>query len=248
MKLLIDIGNTRLKWALAGPAGELQHARAVPHEGDPVRALAQLPEAQVDDIWLAQVTGAEQEARIDVALHARYGCSPVHARSTAQWRGLHNAYREPHRLGVDRWLVMVAAWARQPGAFCVVDAGTALTVDCVAADGRHLGGIITAGLHAQQRAVLGATRFATRDAALAYDGGLGADTEACVRQGAMLACLGAIDRACALAGPDAVRLITGGDAHLLSPHLPAGWTHRPDLVLEGLLALAHDRSSGIGHR
>lgn len=248
MKLLIDIGNTRLKWALAGPAGELQRAQAISHEGDPVHALAQLPQAELDGIWLAQVTGMEQEARIDAALQMRYGRVPVHARSADQWHGLRNAYREPWRLGVDRWLVMVAAWAWHPRAFCVVDAGTALTVDCVAADGRHLGGVITAGLHTQQRAVLGATRFATRDTAQAYDGALGTDTEACVRQGAMLACLGAIDRASALAGLGAVRLITGGDAHLLLPHLPSTWMHRPNLVLEGLLALAHDRSSGAGHR
>ena len=247
MKLLIDIGNTRLKWAFAD-RGEVLEATAVVHEGEPARVLAQLPAQPVEAVWIAQVTGARHEAALDDAARSRYGCATHHARSVAQWQGLKNGYAEPERLGIDRWLVMTAAWARCESAFCVVDAGTALTADAADDCGQHLGGFIAAGLQTQQRAILGATRFATRDSAPHYDGGLGRDTEACVCQGAMLACLGAIDRAAAQAGAQAVRLITGGDALLLLPHLPAGWQHRPNLVLEGLLALASNRSSAATDR
>lgn len=242
MKLLVDIGNTRLKWAFARD-GQLQPTGAAVHEGEPARVFAQLPAQAVEAVWIAHVTGAQQEAALDAAIRQRYGCAPRYARSLARWRGLENGYADPARLGVDRWLAMVAAWDRRAAAFCVIDAGTALTADCVDDRGRHLGGYIAAGLQTQQRAVLGATRFATRDVTATYDGGLGRDTEACVRQGAMLACLGAVDRAAAIAGPQATRLITGGDAPLLLPHLAGEWKHRPDLVLEGLLALADDRSS-----
>lgn len=237
MKLLIDIGNTRLKWAFANNGDLVRHGAAA-HAGLPAQALAELPVEPVDAIWIAHVTGAAQEPALVETLHGHYGIAPRFARSSASWHGLKSAYREPERLGVDRWLAMMAAWHRHHGAVCVVDAGTALTADVVAHDGQHQGGFIAAGLDTQQRAVLGATRFATRDAAAAYDTGLGRDTESCVRQGALLACVGAVERAALLAGPSAKLLLTGGDAAHLQAALPVSWQHRPHLVLEGLEALA----------
>ena len=238
MKLLIDIGNTALKWAQAQD-GTLTERGAIPHDGAPASALAALPSASVDAVWIAHVTGATHEAALIDAVRAQFGIAPQFARSTCDWQGLRNAYREPQRLGVDRWLAMIASWHAQRSAACVVDAGTALTADLIAADGTHRGGLIAAGLATQQRATLGATRFATHNIdATAYRADLGDDTESCVRQGALLACLGAIDRAAALAGSGAQLLIAGGDAPLLLPQLDARWQHRPLLVLEGLLALA----------
>lgn len=236
-KLLIDVGNTRLKWALFRD-GRWADTGAALHGGEPARTIAALPAATVDTVWLAHVTGAAHEASLRDALRIRYAAEVQLARTGVEWRGLRNAYREPERLGVDRWLAMIAAWHAQRGAACVVDAGTALTIDVIAADGRHRGGLIAAGLETQQRAVLGATRFATRAADTPYSGGLGDDTESCVRQGAMFACLGAIDRARTLAGPDAACLLTGGDGPLLARQLDARWNLRRNLVLEGLAALA----------
>ena len=238
MKLLLDIGNTALKWAYAHDRALVDPGFA-PHAGEPARTLRQLPATSVDAVWIAHVTGSALEAELVDAVRAQFGRAPQFARSRAQWQNLHNRYREPERLGVDRWLAMIAAWDEHPGAACIVDAGTALTADVIDAQGRHQGGFIAAGLATQQTAVLGATRFATRDVdATAYRLGLGDDTESCVRQGALLACLGAIDRAAALAGPGARRLIAGGDTPLLLPQLSADWEHRPSLVLEGLNALA----------
>jgi type III pantothenate kinase len=229
-----------LKWAFAGDGG-LQDSGCVLHHGEPARALQQLPVVTVDSVWLAHVTGPAHEASFDQALRTHYGQAPQYARSSAQWRGLRNAYREPERLGVDRWLVLMAAWHERQGAACVVDAGTALTADAIDGSGQHQGGFIAGGLETQQRAVLGATRFPVRDAAQAYQVGLGRDTESCVRQGALLACVGAVERAAQLAGADARCLLTGGDAEHLQPLLDARWQWRPQLVLEGLLALAQPR-------
>ena len=147
-----------------------------------------------DEVSLLEATGGVWAA-LGEAIRTHYGVAPQIARTAREWRGLRNAYREPERLGVDRWLAMVAVWHDRHGKACVVDAGTALTADVIADDGCHRGGFIAGGLATQQIAVLGATRFATRDQEARYDGGLGNDTESCVRQGAMLACLGAIDRA-----------------------------------------------------
>lgn len=238
--LLLDVGNSRLKWATA-KAGRIGDSGAVAHDGDPAALIAGLPVEAIDAVWVAHVTGLAHEEALSAALFQRYAQRPNFARSSPRWRELRNAYAEPERLGVDRWLVMIAAWTQGQGAACIVDAGTALTIDNIDAGGLHQGGIIAAGLRTQQRAVLGHTRFATRDMTAPYSGGLGFETEACVRQGAMLACLGAIDRAAAAAGSSARRLMTGGDAALLLPYLGTGWEHRPNLVLEGLLAVAGDR-------
>ncbi len=240
--LLLDIGNSRLKWATARGA-QIEESGAIAHDGDPATVIAALPVAQASATWVAHVTGAAHEEQLGAVLYQRYGHRPTYARAATHWRELRNAYAEPGRLGVDRWLVMIAAWAKHRGAACIVDAGTALTIDNIDSGGQHQGGIIAAGLQTQQRAVLGNTRFATRDLAAAYDGGLGVNTEACVRQGAMLACLGAIDRGARLAGPGAQLWLTGGDAEHLLPYLDGAWQHRPNLVLEGLWMLAEDRSS-----
>jgi type III pantothenate kinase len=237
MKLLLDIGNTRIKWGLAESSG-LIHSGVLAHDGNPAAALAALQIEMPSQIWVAHVTGPEHETALGGALQQRFGCSPQFARSVPMWRGLRNAYAEPHRLGIDRWLAMIAAWSEAPSAVCVVDAGTALTIDCVDEQGQHLGGVICAGLTTQQRATLGHTRFETRQVSAEYRAGLGRDTEACVREGAMLACLGAIDRGAAVIGARARHLMTGGDARILRPHLQQPWDHRPNLVLEGLLALS----------
>ena len=233
MILLLDIGNTRLKWAVSD-GRKLSNNGSLVHHGDPAGALADLHLEAAGEIWICHVTGAESEARLAQSIGQRLGTAPRFARSAAQLGGLHNAYVEPQRLGVDRWLCMLALWTQQHGAFCLAGAGTALTFDAVGADGRHQGGVIAPGLTSMQRAVLGTTRFEVRGADERYDDSLGRDTEACVRQGALHACAGLIDRLAARhAGR---RVITGGDAEILRPMLAGEWELRSQLVMEGLLA------------
>src|SRR3546814_5490867 len=95
--------------------------------------------------------GLTHEHALSEAVRSQLVQIPNFARSSAGWHGLRNAYREPERLGVDRWLAMIAAWHTHRGAACIANAGTALTVDVIDAQGQHLGGIIAAGLAAQQR-------------------------------------------------------------------------------------------------
>jgi type III pantothenate kinase len=238
MKLLIDVGNSRLKWALLDGQG-LTPGAAIPHGGDAAARIAQIPAGAVEAVWIAQVMGAEAEREMHRAVQRHCGVEPRFARAEGQRRGLINAYAEPQRLGVDRWLAMLAVWTLYRSAFVVVNAGTALTIDVVDDAGRHLGGLIAPGLHTAEKALLGATRFPTRQVEPVFSAGLGNDTESCVRQGALLACLGAVDRAAAqMPVTDAVRILTGGDAASLSPGLGTAWQLRPQLVLEGLAILA----------
>lgn len=235
MLLLLDVGNTRLKWARY-EQGQLRPGGAVVHEGAPADALSILDVDEPLAIRIASVAGPAHEIALQKVCLARWQQWPQFARAEAQREGLRNAYEQAQRLGVDRWMAMLAAWSAYRGACVVVDAGTALTVDVIDASGQHLGGIIAAGLQTSEKAVLGATRFPAREVPLPLHAGLGRDTEACVRQGAMLSVLGAIDRAAATV-PDAQRILTGGDAETLLPFVGKDWTLRPSLVFEGLLAL-----------
>lgn len=233
MHLLLDIGNTRLKWACS-ENGVIDRHGAVAHEGRPAEALACLDlDEEPEAIRIVSVAGPAHELAVNKTCLARWQHAPAHARAKAAQAGLRSGYAQPERLGADRWVALLAAWHQARGACVVADAGTALTVDAVDAQGQHTGGIIAAGLRTSEKAVLGATRFPVRDTPLPDHAGLGRDTEACVRQGAVLSCLGALDRAAATL-PGARRLITGGDAHTLLPYL-TGWEHRPLLVFEGLL-------------
>lgn len=237
-RLLIDVGNTRLKWTVAADDnGRLAPVQALAHGGDPAALIEWLPLPDgVHDAWIANVTGEASGERLAAALSVRHQLQTRFARPVDGLAGLKLAYEETARLGVDRWLALLAIWSRERAAACVASAGTALTFDAVDDRGQHLGGVIAPGLVTAQTAVLGATRFAASGPSQQFTRGLGSDTDACVRQGALHACAGLIDRLAARhPGP---RYLIGGDAETLAPHLDGDWQLRPDLVLEGLATLS----------
>jgi type III pantothenate kinase len=248
MILLLDIGNSRLKWAIARGA-RLSRVRAVPHHGHPARLLRALnitdryPSGsggpRVDAVWMAHVVGPHEHG-LSLAIRRRFGVAPRIARTQKLCAGLRVAYATPARLGVDRWLAMLALWSAGHRSFCIATAGTALTFDAVDARGRHRGGLIGPGLAAAWNAVRGSTRFALRPDPSRYTRGLGRDTDACVRQGALYACAGLVERAARGPGRAFKRFLAGGDARTLHPHLDGRWIVKENLVLEGLLAYARE--------
>lgn len=238
MKLLLDLGNTRLKWALWD--GALGPVRAELHQDRPLDLfLAQVWPA-VEEVWLAAVPRLADAEGWNAAVLAHCGLLPKFAHSRADWRGLRSAYAEPQRLGIDRWLAMVALWQQGCAPFLVVSGGTALTVDRVAADGRHLGGIIAPGYGSTLASLLKVTATPGQPPPSFDPRALGTSSESAIRQGALFAALGAVERCLQLPGvdPGEQRILTGGDALVLQAHLPGTWSLRPELVLEGLLALA----------
>lgn len=235
LKLLIDIGNSRLKWATATDA--IGPIEALAHDGAPWTAIANIECDQPEAIHVSSVVGRQDEGRLEASCLDKWQTRPCFARSTSQHRGLKNRYTDPTRLGVDRWLAMLGAWQACKNSCLVVDAGTALTVDAIDSKGQHLGGIIAAGIDTSRDAVLGQTRFPVGEQDSLHSIALGTDTETCVAQGALMSCLGAIDQASRLAG-DARKFICGGDAERLLPLLGEAWEHHPHLVMQGLLCSA----------
>lgn len=181
MKLLIDIGNSRVKWAFGladsfVASGELR-LDAYPDLGVILQA-GQSPE----EIRISNVAGAEVGARVARILEGRFGIKPVFARSAASGAGVRTAYSDPGQLGIDRWLAVCAAFSRYQSALCVVDAGTATTLDLVSANGEHQGGVILPGLELMQSTLLSETgdlaRLAGRDGMAPRPGSPGASSEA----------------------------------------------------------------------
>jgi type III pantothenate kinase len=137
---------------------------------------------------------------------------------------------------------MLGAWARQPGSLCVVDAGSALTIDLVGADGRHLGGYIIPGPGLMERALLldtGRVRFQEQVApALAP----GTSTAGAVGHGIALAQAGAVALALDREAPPGSRVFfCGGGGRQLMKLVGRGGTPAPDLVFEGLEVMARLR-------
>lgn len=238
MTLLVDIGNTRVKWARADPAGRPGPVQALAHggRGDWVDTL---PTDCDGPVWFATVADADLATPLQAWSRARLGRAAVEVVSTASAAGVQCAYARPECLGVDRWLACIGAFHRGPGSVVVVDAGTALTVDVVDATGRHQGGLIVPGMATMQQTIQAHTRIRSQSCDNVPDA-LARDTDAAVAAGALQAALGLIERIDRRHAPDR-RILAGGEAPRLASHLPGNWTPAPDIVLEGLGRVAVER-------
>lgn len=228
--ICIDIGNTRLKWRPA----DSEEVQSAMHDGEPAALLRELDTLRDRAVRISQNHGTEAEAALRAAAEAAGARDIAFARTQAERDGLRIAYAEPARLGVDRFLAMLALWRERRAGFLVAGAGTALTLDIVEDSGRHLGGYIAPGLHGMRAAVLDRTRFPHAFDAPATDAP-GTSTEGCVAEAALAAALGLLERGQRRFGLPGY--IGGGDAATLIAHLPReDWTLREHLVLDGLAA------------
>ncbi|MBS0194760.1 MAG: type III pantothenate kinase [Proteobacteria bacterium] len=238
---LVDLGNTRLKWARAD---RLAHrgVQAFAHEqrlGADAMAAVFAPMVAGDRVWLASVAGSAATASVEAVL-SRIGAKVERVATRAELAGVRIAYAQPARLGVDRFLAMLAAHARGREAWLIVGVGTALTIDLLAADGTHHGGLIAPSPTLMREAL------AQRAPHLPHDGGrvadFAADTDDALASGAIWSARALIDRSLRAAQHklDIVPsvLMSGGGADALLD----GWRLRaqraPDLVLEGLAVYA----------
>jgi len=247
MKLLLDIGNSRIKWTYqAGP--DLVEYGSVGHAGQPPEAAARfvdrLPHAPTA-VGAVNVAGAELGGAVSAKIRRLFDVQVDTVSVAASWGPLRNGYTDFRQLGADRWAAMVGAWCRHSGAgsLLVVDAGTALTVDAVAADGQHRGGLIVPGLSLMQSTLGQATsdvaRFAdaTPRGESAGDGWLGTSTREATASGARVALCALVQHSVRELEQPVRVVLTGGDAAELAAGLPDATEVRPLLVLEGLQQL-----------
>lgn len=247
MIVLVDVGNTRIKWAQLAD-GRLSAQGSALHRESLEAAMSEfaavLP-AGARRIVAANVAGERVAGPLRV-LAAQRGAALEFAAVSAERLGVRCAYEDPRRLGVDRWVAVIAAYRLAAGAACVVSAGTAVTFDVVDTMGQHLGGLILPGARlfaaALDRHTSNIGRTTTHSAVPRGLELLGRDTDTAVAHGAWLALAAAVDRAVATVARDLgaapAVYVTGGDAATLCPWLETKTQERADLVLEGLALLA----------
>ena len=245
MKLLVDIGNSRVKWATLD-GGRLGAQQAASYSGwtqDDWRAVL-LAAPGIDGVLAASVSAAPAAA-LDAAVRLATGRGASFVATSREAGGVRNAYREPQLLGVDRWLAVIAGHAAVRGACCVADVGTAATFDAVSGDGEHLGGFIIPGPDLMVRSLHGGTAdLAGHTAASGAPGAapLADNTRDAIERGCRVAVAAMIDRGVADVGSrlstPPVLLLTGGAAPSVAPLLRTQASLVPDLVLRGLAVLA----------
>lgn len=246
--LLLDVGNTRLKWGVLnnGTIRRTGHiTQASIREGGLAAMTSKLPR-DVDAVMASNVAGASFATRLAGVVGMHCGHEVHFARSEHRACGVTNGYRKPRRLGVDRWVAMIGAWAEFRKACLVVDAGTAVTIDAIDREGQHLGGQILPGMALMREALAGNTSdlpsvtARTAKAARGMDM-FGNSTTAAITHGTLGAVVGAIEHAAHALRESGYRkpavVLTGGDASRILTALGGAPSHRPHLVLQGLAEL-----------
>lgn len=238
MILVVDAGNTRIKWALQAADGT-RVTGALP-TAEALRLGAAMPAGvEIDAVFACSVAGETVEASLAIALGA-------HAKKLRWCRsgaaiecGVRNHYRNPLQLGADRWAALIGAWALTNSDCLVVNAGTATTIDllCAKGDGTadFVGGVILPGLDMMR------SSLARNTAGLPHADGawvtLPRHTDDAIETGCIEAQLGAIERMARRLPPATICLLSGGAAAALAGRSGLPERRIENLVLEGLLRI-----------
>lgn len=240
-RLLLDAGNSRLKWALMTDHTVPQLRGALVLDDSALGALAQalqtggcgVPEA----VHVLSVRGQDFADELAAACDRLGWPQPRIHHARGEGDGIRPVYPEPIQLGADRYGAMVAAHRLFAGPVLVVDCGTAVTVDALAADGHHLGGVILPGLGLMRNALDAGTASVQIGEEVAPCL-LADNTAQAVAGGTLLGLASAVDGMCDRMnhelGQAHQRLLCGGDAAELLPWLQGQYHHCPWLVLQGL--------------
>ncbi|MFT5083702.1 MAG: type III pantothenate kinase [Lentisphaeria bacterium] len=256
MKLLIDVGNTRVKWIILNERGQRRNG-AICRRGLDVLAcdLSEqfqgnvMDEAAVSQVYVASVAGAQVDQLLTVWVRDMFAVDALFAQVKRSCSGVSVGYEKLESFGVDRWLALMAARQQERGPCVVIDAGSAITVDYLDADGVHGGGLIVPGVSMMARALFSNT----------MDVKVGAltlpqlwrpeyDTLSCVENGVFAMIKGFLCEVLGHSGKAAPSvLLAGGDAASLKKMLDQGASGQiggssklrvrvcRDLVLDGLL-------------
>lgn len=236
--LLLDIGNSRAKWALA--QGREWLAEGVAAHGEIDRLLQEWdrfsPPAKV---MACNVAGTER-AHVFSAYWQSRQVPMQWLQSSEKAAGVHNLYEPVGHLGSDRWAALIAAWARTHGACLVVSAGTAVTIDALSKKGEFLGGMILPGRQLMQNSLVTGTHALEKHAGEISD--FPRNTASAMASGIATAVACAVSTGYRRLVETGIQpppcIVTGGDAEWLASQLRFGVIIAPKLVLEGLLIMS----------
>jgi type III pantothenate kinase len=237
--LLLDLGNTRLKWALADVVD--LHA-GVPLTYAEETLAAGLASRWLDvekpvQVWAASVAGTAREADLAAAVRQRFDCDTSFVRSVANACGVQNAYPVADRLGVDRFLGLIALHQAERTPVVLVSCGTALTLDLLTPDGRHHGGLIAPSPALMQHALYGNTAQ-LKAGGDAHWVALADNTDDAVFSGTWFAAVALVERMLVQAtrqlDAPVELVLSGGAADELQAALGGRGRIEPALVIRGL--------------
>ncbi|NVM88928.1 type III pantothenate kinase [Variovorax sp. SG517] len=256
--LAIDIGNTRLKWALydsarPGAALQAQGAEFLDH----IERLADGPWAELPSpgsMLGCVVAGDAVRRRAEEQIVEHFDCTPRWVMSSAGEAGIVNGYDHPTRLGADRFVAMIGARHRMlaaarpgqaPRPMVVVLIGTAVTVEAIDADGKFLGGLILPGHGIMLRALESGT------AGLHVPTGevreFPTNTSDALTSGGTYAIAGAVERMVqhvrSHCGAEPACYMTGGAGWKMAPVMNGHFELVESLIMDGLLVIARERAS-----
>ncbi|KPV94331.1 Type III pantothenate kinase [Pseudoalteromonas sp. P1-9] len=225
MKLLVDVGNTALKLAL--------------YKNDEITFIGQqeFNWQDINQVLIASVRSNQQLDNLISNANER-GVEVITAKVSAQQNGISCAYQQFHNLGIDRWLVVLAAAHLYAGqSAIIVDAGTATTVDILIDGKTHQGGWIIPGIDLMMESITSRAEKVFASEQVSFENTVGINTPEALSYGCLAASLGLVAQARRLFGDNIRVLCTGGYGKLLSEHLENG-EFIEDLVLRGLVAYA----------
>lgn len=236
MNLLVDIGNTRLKWVMHAN-GQIGHSVALFHQQENFyRQLMYdwqlLPMPKI--IAISSVSSKTTKSFVLKAAQALWeNVKIIEAKTATERFGVKNGYLYPQKLGVDRWLCLIASYHYDLQAVWVVDCGTAITLDFIDSQGQHQGGVIAPGLRLMKKVLSTQTcllDYSDDHAPLA----LGTQTSQAIFSGTLYAAIGLIEQLTHHSSLKAALILTGGDAEIIAQYLSCTVIIEPDLVLKGL--------------
>lgn len=247
MILVIDVGNTRLKWAWLTSTGLSDQQAVVHRDSKPAIWTSALFESgqKPSRVLVSNVAGRDMAKTLSRLAKKIFRVDVEFITAAREFHGLTNGYLDSSLLGADRWLALIGAWTKVRSALCVVDAGTAVKVDSVDSSGQHQGGLIAPGIHMMREVLMNKTSDiakAASNSTPSLAGVLANNTIAAVSRGAVFALAGMADRAAEVieqsTGTTPRLFITGGDASMITGTMRTHGEIVPDLVLQGLAVIA----------
>ncbi len=245
--LLIDAGNTRVKWAVVDDAQGDWLASGMLLHAELDQLAAQLQAHPITRALISNVAGASVATQLTKQL-AACGITPPALQwfqSVPECAGVRNGYRQPQQLGSDRFASLIGArhlFPQEP--LLVVTCGTATTIDALEADGTFIGGLILPGLGTMAQSLAVKTAQLPAVDAVTTDQLFADNTQDAIISGCISAQAGAIMRAFTQrAGPPSRCILSGGAAAYIAPHLTSPYDMVDNLVLIGLAASALESNS-----
>lgn len=239
--LAIDVGNSYLKWKLWDKSGAaILSGNALSDETNYEAMFDFAGQYQVEKIVLANVAKSRIEKQL-ITLFSQ--AEQLIIKSSDRCLGVINAYEDVERLGVDRWLAMIEAYhVAGKTAVCVIDLGTAATLDVVDSSGQHQGGYIVPGLGLMRSALLQSTQRVKVNSDTYYCTGYGKNTSEAVEGGLhnlMISWLDAEIAKFRQSYAQGAIFVTGGDAEQIAALLSDKHiTVYKELLLDGLRRVA----------